>query len=191
MVDRTDPLVIRLLHAARTGDDDAFAALYERYSVLVFRTAYLMLGDAGRAEDVTQDVFVRLYQRLGDYQPERAAFTTWLHRITINACLNARRPRLLTWLSIKRAQDLPIPAPPPIELALRGEEQRRVWQAVQRLPIKLRAAVVLRYYHDLSYEEVAQALGCPVGTVRSRLHAAHARLRDTLQEGEDELSADR
>ncbi len=70
-----------------------------------------------------------------------------------------------------------MPTPPPIELALHSEQQRRVWQAVQRLPIKLRAAVVLRYYHDMSYEEVAQALGCPVGTVRSRLHAAHAAAR--------------
>jgi RNA polymerase sigma-70 factor (ECF subfamily) len=191
MVDRTDPLVLRLLYAARTGDNDAFTALYERYSVLVFRTAYLLLGDAGRAEDVTQEVFVRLYQRLGDYQPERAAFSTWLHRITVNACLNARRPRLLAWLSIERAPDLPISTPPPVELALHSEEQRQIWQAVQQLPLKLRAAVVLRYYHDLSYEEVAQALGCPVGTVRSRLHAAHARLHDMLQEDQDELPDDR
>src|SRR5262245_8876446 len=129
MVDRTDPLILRLLHAARTGDEDAFAALYERYGALVFRTAYLLLGDAGRAEDVTQDVFVRLYRRLGDYRPEQAAFTTWLHRITVNACLNARRSRLLAWLSLDRRQELPLTTPPPIELALRGEEQRRIWQA--------------------------------------------------------------
>jgi RNA polymerase sigma-70 factor, ECF subfamily len=191
MLERSDPIVTGLVRAALTGDQGAFVALYERYGALVFRTAYLLLGDAGRAEDVTQDVFMRLYRRLGDYQPERAAFTTWLHRITVNACLNARRPRLLAWLSLDRRQGLAVPTPPPIELALHSEQQRRVWQAVQRLPIKLRAAVVLRYYHDMSYEEVAQALGCPVGTVRSRLHAAHARLRDTLQEDDDELSADR
>ena len=76
--------------------------------------------------------------------------------------------------------ELPASGLAPLELALRGEEQRRIWRAVQQLPIKLRAAVVLRYYHDLSYEELAQALACPVGTVRSRLHAAHTKLRTDL-----------
>jgi RNA polymerase sigma-70 factor (ECF subfamily) len=83
-----------------------------------------------------------------------------------------------------RAEGIEFPAGelPLLDLARQGEQQRRIWRAVQQLPIKLRAAVVLRYYHDLSYEELAQALACPIGTVRSRLHAAHAKLRADLHD---------
>jgi RNA polymerase sigma-70 factor (ECF subfamily) len=187
MTSSVDPQSVRLVRAAQTGDQEAFAALYQRYGALVYRTAYLLLGDVGEAEELTQDVFVRLQGSLARYHPDRGAFSTWLHAITVHACLNARR-RLWRWLSLDRARaegiDLPARDLPPPELALRGEEQRRIWHAVQRLPIKLRAAVVLRYYHDLSYEELAQALACPIGTVRSRLHAAHARLRADLEEGD-------
>jgi RNA polymerase sigma-70 factor (ECF subfamily) len=186
MIGSVDPQITRLVREAQTGDQEAFTALYRHYGALVYRTAYLLLGDAGRAEELTQDVFVRLHSRLDQYQPDRGAFTTWLHSITVSVCLNARRRRLLPWLSLDRAsadgQELQDQRQPLLNLALRGEDHRRIWQAVQRLPIKLRAAVVLRYYHDLSYEELALALGCPIGTVRSRLHAAHARLRGELAE---------
>jgi len=188
-----DPQIAALVHAAQIGDQGAFAALYERYGASVYRTAYLMLGDAGRAEELTQDVFVRLHRRLGQYSTERGAFSTWLYSITINACLNARRHGWLRWLSLDRARadglDLPDDRQP-LDLALRSEEQRRIWCAVQRLPLKLRAVVVLRYYHDLSYDEIASTLGCPIGTVRSRLHAAHARLRDALAEDAAERQAE-
>ena len=185
MTSIVDPQVSRLVRAAQTGDQEAFAALYQRYGALVYRTAFLLLGDAGLAEELTQDVFVRMYGSLARYQPERGAFSTWLHSITVRACLNARRRRLWRWLSLDRAHAEGIELPStalPLDLALRGEEQRRIWRAVQQLPIKLRAAVVLRYYHDLSYEELAQALACPIGTVRSRLHAAHAKLRADLDD---------
>jgi RNA polymerase sigma-70 factor, ECF subfamily len=162
MTSIVDPQVSQLVRAAQTGDQEAFAALYRRYGALVYRTAYLLLGDAGHAEELMQDVFVRLHTRLGRYHPERGAFSTWLHAITVHAGLNARRRRLWGWLSLDRARaagiELPASELPPLDLALHGEEQRRIWRAVQRLPIKLRAAVVLRYYHDLSYEELAQAL---------------------------------
>ena len=186
MISNVDPRIVQLVREAQTGDHEAFAALYQHYGALVYRTACLMLGDAGRAEELTQDIFVRLHSRLNQYHPDRGAFTTWLHSITVNACLNARRRRLLAWFSLDRASadglELQDDRLPPLNLALRGEEQCRIWQAIQRLPLKLRAAVVLRYYHDLSYEELAQALGCPIGTVRSRLHTAHARLRSELEE---------
>ena len=171
---------------AQSGDTEAWAGLYRRYSCMVFRTAYLLLGDRQRAEELTQDVWVQVYRNLHTFSPERGAFTTWLHRITVNLCSNTRRQRLLRWLSLDRGEldreALPASTPAVLETILRGEEQREVWQAVQRLPLKLRAAVVLRYYQDLSYEEIAQALSCPIGTVRSRLAAAHARLREVLED---------
>jgi RNA polymerase sigma-70 factor (ECF subfamily) len=184
MISSVDPQIARLVRAAQAGDQEAFAALYQRYGALVYRTAYLLLGDAGHAEELVQDVFVRMHGSLVHYHPERGAFSTWLHSITVHTCLNVRRRRLWGWLSLDRARaegiELPARDLLPLDLALRGEEQRRIWRAVQRLPIKLRAAVVLRYYHDLSYEELSQVLACPLGTVRSRLHAAHAKLRADL-----------
>jgi RNA polymerase sigma-70 factor (ECF subfamily) len=190
-----DTRTAQLVQAAQHGDGEAFAAFYERYGALVYRTAYLLLGEAGRAEDATQEVWLRVYRALGSYRPERGAFTTWLHALTVNACLNDRRRRWFGWLSLERARDAgaepPGAGPPPIERLLQNDEQRRIWRAVQALPFKLRVAVVLRYYHDLRYAEIAEALECPVGTVRSRLHAAHERLRRALAaEGDDELFRD-
>ncbi|HEY1012936.1 MAG TPA: sigma-70 family RNA polymerase sigma factor [Herpetosiphonaceae bacterium] len=161
----------------RAAGGESVEQLFARYNALVLRTAYLVLGDWMQAEDVAQDVWLHVGQRLGDYDPARGAWTTWLHRITVNRCLNARR-RLARWL-LGGAQGGSA-EPPPLQAALRGEEQRRIWQAVGGLSLKLRAAVVLRYFHDLSYEQIAEALGCPVGTVRSRLHAANAQLRAAL-----------
>ena len=181
-----EPVMLSLVSRAQTGDAEAWAALYQRYHPMVFHTAYLLLGDIGRAEEFTQDVFVQVYRTLSQYTPERAAFTTWLHHITVNLCLNARRRRLLRWVSWDRLVgddvQMDLPGPSTVEMVLQTETQREVWQAVQQLPLKLRAAAVLRYYHDLSYDEIAQALGCPIGTVRSRLAAAHARLRNALEE---------
>ena len=131
MIDSKDLLSTgQLVREAQTGEDEAFAALYRRYGALVFRTAYLLLLDVGRAEEITQDVFVQVYRKLGDYRSERGAFTTWLHRITVNACLNARRRRLFPRLSLDRAEAAgllpPAGMPAPLELALRDEQQRRV-----------------------------------------------------------------
>jgi RNA polymerase sigma-70 factor, ECF subfamily len=168
----------------------AVAELFGRYNPLVLRTAYLVLGDWTQAEDVAQEVWMQVARHLPAYDPRRGAWTTWLHHITVNRCLNLRR-RLRRWVRAPLAPGLPDRAPPPLEAVLHTEAQRRVWAAVGRLPIKLRVAVVLRYYHDLSYAEIAAALDCPVGTVRSRLHAAHARLRAALAEIPDAEGAER
>lgn len=162
----------------------AVAELFGQYNRLVLRTAYLVLGDWSEAEDVAQEVWIQVSRHVAAYDPLRGAWTTWLHHITVNRCLNLRR-RLRRWLGGPPSANLPDRDPPPLEAVLRSEAQRRIWAAVCRLPIRLRIAVVLRYYHDLSYAEIAAALDCPVGTVRSRLHAAHARLRDELAEPGD------
>ncbi len=80
----SDALTAGLVQQASQGDSESFAALYQSYAPRVLRVAYLILGDAGRAEKVTQDVFVQVYHHLDDYCPEQSAFSTWLHRITLN-----------------------------------------------------------------------------------------------------------
>ena len=162
-----------LIHRCQVGDEQAFAALFHKYKNLVYKTAYLMLGDAYEAEDVLQEVFVQVCKSLNVYDPEKGAFTTWLHRITVNRCLNWRRKRRPS-LSLDRVH-ISLPSP-------EGRmEEKAVWQAVRGLSEKLRAVVVLRYYWELSYAEIAQILDIPLGTVKSRLNLALKTLRKDLE----------
>jgi len=168
---------VQLIRRAQANDREAFAALFERYKNLVYRSAYLMLGNRGDAEDVLQEVFVQVYRSLTSYDPQRAAFSTWLHRVTINRCLNHRRRR--SPLSVPLEETLVT-----VDLyAGRQEEDEAAWQAVSALSEKLRAVVVLRYYWELSYAEIAQILEIPLGTVKSRLDLAFKLLRRALQSG--------
>jgi len=162
-----------LIRRCQAGDEQAFAELFHRYKNLVYKTAYLMLGDADEAEDVLQEVFVQVYKSLDAYDPGRGAFTTWLYRITVNRCLNWRR-RWRPFVRLDRART-----------SVRSPEGQReeegVWQAVRGLSEKLRAVVILRYYWELSYAEIAQILDIPLGTVKSRLNLALKTLRKDLE----------
>jgi RNA polymerase sigma factor (sigma-70 family) len=164
---------LQLIHRAQADDQKAFAALFERYKNLVYRTAYLALGDTHSAEDALQEVFVLVHRSLRGFDPHRAAFSTWLYRITINYCLNHRRRRSLL-------------SAPLDELATTGEfpgaqaGDEDVWQAVHSLTAKQRAVVILRYSWELSYADMAQVLEIPLGTVKSRLDLALKTLRRVL-----------
>jgi RNA polymerase sigma-70 factor (ECF subfamily) len=178
----SQPRAERALEAG-AADPQALERLYQRHQAMVLRTAYLILGSWEQAEDVAQEVWARLARSTGSYRAEQGTWSTWIHQITVNRCLTVRR-RVRALVTRERplpeGVELPSGRASPLEALLRQEEQRRVWAAVLGLPLKLRAAIVLRYYHDLSYEEIAQVLGCALGTVRSRLHAAHQKLRGTL-----------
>jgi RNA polymerase sigma-70 factor, ECF subfamily len=167
--------VLALIRGSAAGDEGAFAALFEQYKNLVFKTALLLLDGAGaaapeaEAEEALQEVFLNVYRSLASYQPERAAFSTWLYRITVNHCLNRRRGRRWPWLSLEQLPAGTGATPSP-EHAL--SETDEVRGALRRLSGKLRATVVLRFYADLSYAEIAQVLDIPIGTVKSRLAEA-------------------
>jgi len=159
--------------------------LYQRYSALVLRTAYLILGSWEEAEDLAQEVWILVARHWGRYQAERGAWSTWVHQITVNRCLSARR-RWSRWRyredQLHGAADQPARQRSPLDALLDHEQQQQIWASIHHLPLKLRVVVVLRYYHDLSYEEIARIVDCPLGTVRSRLHTAHGRLRAALKE---------
>lgn len=179
-----------LIQQAQRGDARAFEELYNQYSALVLRTAYLLLGEYVHTEDVTQEVFVEVYRHLDQYQSERGAFATWIYRITVNKCTRVQQ-RWRFWQrgsSLNDHGDYPSPILSPLEVALIGDQQRRVWLAVQQLSLKLRTVVILRYYHNLPYAEIAQIVQCPIGTVRSRLNAAHTHLQRNLEEYVDAKS---
>jgi RNA polymerase sigma-70 factor (ECF subfamily) len=139
-----------------------------------------MLGDSAEAEDALQEIFVQVYKALSGFDPGRAAFTTWLYRITFNYCLNHRRKR--------RHEILPLES---ISPSLRNEfpgaqlaDEEILQQAIRKLTDKQRAVVILRYFWELPYGEIAQILEIPLGTVKSRLDLAIKTLRNVLEEQE-------
>lgn len=162
---------MNLISRALAGDNGAFEALFEQYRNLVYKTAILMLNDPQDAEDVLQEVFVRVYRSLDTYDPARGAFTTWLHRLTTNACLNwhrrrKSRPRLVAMSQVDPSRL----SQPPSDV--RTAESIDVRAALRGLNDRLRVTVVLRYGWDMTYAEIAQVLDLPIGTVKSRLHRA-------------------
>ena len=167
-----------LIRGSQARDEQAFAALFHKYKDLVYKTAYLQLANAREAEDALQEVFIKVYKSLDAYDPEKGAFTTWLYRITVNYCFNQRRRRRLPLLSLDKGPPLTSRTLPEDQL---DEEAETVQQAVGRLSEKLRAVVILRYYWELPYNEIAQILDIPLGTVKSRLNQALRTLRKELE----------
>lgn len=165
-----------LLAACCAGDREAFASLFDLCRDRVYSVALHMCGDPAAAADVTQDVFMKLLTRLPQFDA-RAAFSTWLYRIVVNTAIDDRRRR-------RRIGPLPETLPdvrrPADDEYAREERKRKIGAALQALPAKLRAPIVLRHIEGLAYDEIARALGISPGTVASRLSRAHARLAREL-----------
>ena len=160
-----------VLDDPRPEADSSFADLFEQYKNLVYKTAYLMLDDVQEAEDALQEVFLRVYENLASYDETKGAFSTWLYRVTINHCLNRQRK----WRPLKVPLGAITQRPSP-NGHRRTEEQLAeaevIGLALGHLSDKQRAVVVLRYYWDLPYAEMADILEVPVGPVKSRLNQA-------------------
>jgi len=169
-----------LIRRSQAGDEEAFAELFHKYKNLVYKTAYLMLGDADEAEDALQEVFIQVYKSLPTFQPLKGAFTTWLYRITVNHCLNRRRKRRLFTLPLDKVSPISLTKPASSPESLMAEKDA-IQRALDRLSEKLRTVVILRYYWELSYAEIAQIVDVPVGTVKSRLNLALKTLRRELE----------
>ena len=171
------------LQRSRSDDEDAFAAFFEKYKNLVYRTAYLLLDDAHEAEDALQEVFLRVYRSLGSYDPARGAVTTWLYRVTVNHCLNRqrrRRPAFADPSDMDRRNGSGRTSPEGL-----AERDDLIRQALAGLSEPLHAAVVLRYAWGLPYTEIADVLNVPLGTVKSRLNAALNAMRARLGESDN------
>lgn len=163
---------------AQQGDRRAFGELVYRYREGVINVVYRMCGDANLAEDAAQEAFVRAWQHLNRYQP-RSPFRNWVYRIATNAALDVlRRERETVDVDV-----LPLAtntAGPEAE-AESDERATVVKKAVLSLPDASRAVLILREYEGLSYQEIADMLQIPIGTVMSRLNYARTRLRDMLK----------
>jgi RNA polymerase sigma-70 factor (ECF subfamily) len=172
-----------LVEAARAGRRDAFDLLVVRHRRAVYRVCYRFAGNHEDASDLTQDAFLRAWRGLSTFKGN-AAFSTWLYRIAVNACLSRPAARLSTAGPVdleQRADETSVPQ----DAALgRAREAARVRAAVARLPRQQRATVILRVYQDLPHEQIARILGSSVGTVKANFFHAVRNLRRLLAETE-------
>jgi len=189
-------LVRSLRSKDREAVHSAFKALYEKHRNNVFNLAYGILHDRSLAADATQEAFLVILRRPRKFD-FRSAFSSWLYRVTVNRCIDARRkqgrrrslsmsePDVASWAEKEdRRRDL---EPGPEEVARQRELAREIREAISRLNPRLAAVVVLRYMEGLGYEEIAEALEMPLGTVKSRLNRAHAALEEALGPKLDEF----
>jgi len=172
------------------GDAGAFAILVGRHQRRVLNLIYRTLGDRTQAEDVAQEVFLRVWRAAADYAP-KAKFTTWVYRIAANLCLDALKsarhrhsfihPEGLPESPAEEAQPDGGSAPSPETLLIDAEETGRILAALRELPANQRLAVVLAKFDELTYGEISQVLGCSVPAVESLLVRAKKTLRKKLR----------
>ena len=164
----------------QAGEPEALGILFQLHHQAVFRTAYGITRNYDLAEDITQQVFIELFTAIQRYDPRRP-FPPWLHRIAVHKSLDELRRPAKRDVPIGDADDLLSPAPSPDDEAEQSELQAAIRDALGGLEPKQRAVVVLRFYHGFSEAEMAVALHCRRGTVKSRLHYAQRRLREILE----------
>lgn len=189
MISRDRDLDQELVNQVLAGDRDAFTSLLQRHQRRILNFMYRMVNERGFAEDLTQEVFLKVYEALPRFRGE-ASFATWIFRIAHNHCLNAvkRKGREVpaTALAKNAANKNPLmhspdPSPPPDELLEQQEFRALVQAKLAELTPEHRAVLVLRDIQGLSYDEIASALSLEGGTVRSRIHRARMELKEKIR----------
>lgn len=176
-----------LIQQSLAGRTDAFGQLVVRYQDRIHRTLVHVLGSTEDAQDVAQDAFVHAYQKLSSFRGQ-SAFYSWLFRIALNTAATHRRRNYRRMISVEAARegagyepvDGRMDSQPshPLE---QSEQQKLVRDALAELQEEYRTALVLKEMEGLKYEEIAELVGCPIGTVRSRIHRARSELREKLR----------
>ena len=192
----SDPTISQWVYAAIDGDQDAFAEIVYAFQDAVYNLCYRMLNNRTEAEDAAQEAFLRAYNNLDRYDHNRS-FKTWVMSIASNHCIDRIRKRRMTYVSI----DEPIPAtlslasddPQPEQVAEMNERSQRIQELLDHLQDDYRAAVVLRYWYDYSYAEIAEMLDTTESAIKSRLFRARQTLAALITDrdaepGEDRLS---
>ena len=173
----------RAVDAVLAGDRDAFRVLVDRHSAAVIRACHRVLGDIHEAEDAAQEAFVTAFRSLAGWRAD-GPFAAWLTRIAVRIALRrAQKRRDVTWID-PTDPDRPIDLPgglDPAVTSLRAERAADVRAAVARLDEPYRETVALRFFADLSLDEIATATGRPLGTVKTHLHRGLIRLRGVVQ----------
>jgi RNA polymerase sigma-70 factor (ECF subfamily) len=167
----------RVIEDCQRGDREAFRILFEAYQDRAYAIAYHFCGDPVNARDITQQVFLKLFTCIDQFR-FNSEFSTWLYRLVANVCLDEhrRRRRFLPWTDLDEGKERRSME----EHLDRRETQGEVRAAILQLKPKLRLVILLKYFEGLSYEEMAQVLGCSSGTVASRLNRGHQMLARKL-----------
>ena len=177
---RQDGDEAELIERAKTGDTKAFGILVERYQRRVVGVAMAVVHNQEDALELAQETFVRAYQNVGKFE-SRSSFSTWLYRVVTNACLDRKRSlRRLLFFGSSNEIEVRDKRRSLEDAFAHREIEASIRVAVGALRPKLRIAILLKYFEDLSYEEMAKVLGCSKGTVASRLNRAHQILARKL-----------
>lgn len=190
---------LALVHRCKEGDQRAFKVLVERYQRKVYAVANGMVKDREEALDITQEAFIKVHRSLDRFKGD-SSFYTWLYRITRNLAIDRLRSRKNESVGFDEAVGNEEPPEPgflttqvgasPQKSALRRELADKLNAALAQIPVKHREILLLREVDGLSYEELAESLGIPKGTVMSRLYHARSKMQTILREylGEDDLA---
>ncbi|GAB4331180.1 MAG: RNA polymerase sigma factor SigW [Calditrichia bacterium] len=187
MTEKTD---LEIIEEIKGGNLDAYRILYERHATAMYNLCIRYLGSTEEAEDAMQDVFVKAYETILHWEP-RAQFKTWIYRIAINHCLNIlRRRKVIFFQSIFAAKNEgPGPellnprdkTPTADDQLIDRQQKQRVWRAVQKLPAQQKTVILLYYYQQLSYKEIAEILNISLSSVESRIFRAKKSLAKILK----------
>jgi RNA polymerase sigma-70 factor (ECF subfamily) len=186
MIPNNDINEKELIKNIRNNDHNAFKQLFEQYQRLVYNICYRMSATQEEAEDITQDVFMKIFQAIGNFRGD-AKLSSWIYRIAVNTCLKkARRKKLTAWISLEflfqkqegfQPQSQEATTDHQMEIS---EIERIVQHAIQQLPTRQRTALVLHRYENLAYEEIAQVMNISLSAVESLLHRAKDNLTEKL-----------
>jgi RNA polymerase sigma-70 factor (ECF subfamily) len=182
----------RLIGLILQSQEQALAQLYDRYHRLIFSLALAIVNDRGTAEEITLDVFMRVWQKAGTYRADQAKVSTWLTHIARHHAIDVLRRRAarvdqfaVQWEDAKPNSDSSLPDPQEsVEISLRRE---RIHAALAKLPPEQKEALSLAYFGGYSQSQIAEALRQPLGTVKTRLRLAMQKLREFLHEDQHEL----
>jgi RNA polymerase sigma-70 factor (ECF subfamily) len=178
-----------LVRRCLAGDEKAYRELVELYQGQVFSVVLRMVRRREDAEDLTQETFVRMFRALDRYDPQRP-FAAWLFTIASRLAIDHIRRRKVSPISLTQREpgsgeeydiEVPDPGPTPDEVTSRTEEERRTEELIRSLPPHYRIVVMLRHQRDMAYEEIAEALHLPLGTVKARIHRAREILKGKLE----------
>jgi RNA polymerase sigma-70 factor (ECF subfamily) len=172
---------VKLLHAIAQRDEAALASLYDRYRLILFGLLVRILGSREEAEDILQEVFIQVWRRAADFDEQRGKPFTWL--VTLSRSRAIDRLRQLSArdrLATASAQEAPAEASDAAEDAYRSEQKEIVEGALAQLPEEQRQALLLGYFEGLTQTEIAERLGAPLGTIKTRMRSGMIKLRELL-----------
>ena len=181
----------RLISLIAQLQTEALDQLYERYNRPIFSLVLMIVGDRATAEEITLDVFMRVWQKAGSYRAEQARVSTWLTHIARHHAIDVLRRRAVRPDQYALSLDeitpgLPFPAQDPGELAEQSLRQERIHAAIARLPADQKQALILAYFGGYTQTQIAEALKQPLGTVKTRIKLAMQKLRDFLRDEQEQ-----